>query len=200
MPAFLGPLVGFALGVALAWLAREEAARADDRRLGARGVIAALYGALVFAPAAAYFLVFAGDWSYAYLLDSRAVPSAIELGLVILDAASVPLGFLAARRAGRDLRLTAALGALPAAISAGAALALYPKLRIAGTFHQVKGDFGTQPVAGSPTGWAILWMGALALAGFAIAARAMSSRDRRAPPQPAEPEPRRAFLGQRGRR
>ena len=45
MPAFLGPLCGFALGVALAWLAWASAARRDDSGWGSRTAVAALYGA-----------------------------------------------------------------------------------------------------------------------------------------------------------
>src|SRR4051812_6972420 len=97
MPALLAPFVGFALGVALAWLARAELGRGDERAARARLTIAALYGALVFAPASAWFLIFASDWSLAYLIDGRAVPSALTLCLALLDAASIPAGFLAGR-------------------------------------------------------------------------------------------------------
>ena len=71
MPALLGPLVGFALGAAFAWIRLAEAP-ADGRRGGPPGVtICALFGALVYAPVNAYFLAFAGDWSLAYFVDSR---------------------------------------------------------------------------------------------------------------------------------
>src|SRR5262245_12461524 len=116
MPALLGPLVGFSLGVMLAWIARGEADRDDDHGARARAVVATLYGALVFAPASAYFLIFAGDWARFYLVDSRAFPSALDLLLVVLDAAVVPLGFIVARRAGRRraYRALGALGGAPA--------------------------------------------------------------------------------------
>jgi hypothetical protein len=205
VPAFLGPLCGFALGVALAWLARVEAARRDDAGWGARAVIAALYGALVYAPACAYFLIFAGDWSLAYFLDSRAVPSAIGLVVVIVDAASVPLGLLAARRAlaRRASRAPMALGIVPAVLAVGLVLALFPRLRVEGTYHQIRSDFGTQAVAGGPLGYAILWMNAVIVGGFAAAVRAMSGRGFGGPKVPVSeappPEPQ-GYLGRRGRR
>ena len=205
MPAFLGPLCGFALGVALAWLARTAAQRRDDSGWGARAVIAALYGALVYAPACAYFLIFAGDWSLAYFVDGRTVPSAVGLVLVIVDAASVPLGLLAARRAlaRRASRAPMVLGIVPVALAVGLLLALFPRLRVEGTYHQIRSDFGTQPVAGGPLGYAILWMNAIIVGGFAAAVRAMRGQGFGAAKEPVSeappPEPQ-GYLGRRGRR
>lgn len=205
MPAFLGPLVGFVLGVALAWLAQASAARRDDSGWGARAAIAALYGALVYAPACAYFLIFASDWSLGYLIDGRAVPSAAALALALLDAASVPLGLLAARRAltRRTSRAPMLLGVLPAVLAVGLVLALFPRLRVEGTFHQVRSDFGTQPVAGGPLGYAILWMNGMIIAGFTAAVRAMSGRgfDRvKEAAEEAPPAAPQSYLGRRNRR
>ena len=205
MPAFLGPLCGFALGVALAWLARVEAARRDDAGWGARAIVAALYGALVFAPACAYFLIFAGDWSLAYFIDSRTVPSAVGLVVVIVDAASVPLGLLAARRTHirKASRAPVILGIVPVAIAIGLVLALFPRLRVEGTYHQIRSDFGTQPVAGGPLGYAILWMNAVLVGGFVAAVRAMSGRGfgaAKGPVSEAPPAAPQGYLGRRSRR
>ena len=199
MPALLGPLVGFALGVMLAWIARDEADRDDDRGARARAAVAALFGVLVFAPISAYFLMFAGDWARFYLVDSRAVPSALDLLLVVLDAAVVPLGFMAARRAGRRraYRAVGALGGAPAVAALVLLLVFFPKLRIEGTFHQVRSDFGTQPVAGGPLGYAILWMNAMLVAGFVLTVRALTDRPS-SPSEPAAPAPPQR-LGRRGR-
>ena len=183
MPALLAPLVGFALGVLLAWLGRAEAPREDEAVGRARGRVAAIFGALAFAPACAYFVVFACDWALFYLVDGRAVPSALLLVLVMIDAAAVPAGFLAAHRALRSGRHDAdrvalALGAAPAAIAATVALAFLNRLRVDGTYHQVTERFGTRPVAGGPLGWAVLWMGAMIVAGAVIAAQALTARPR----------------------
>lgn len=207
MPAFLGPLCGFALGVALAWLAWASAAHRDDLGWGARTAVAALYGALVFAPACAYFLLFAGDWSLGYLVDGRAVPSAFGLALALLDAASVPLGLVAARRAlgRRGSRAPLLLGVIPSVVAVGLVLALFPRLRVEGTYHQVRSDFGTQPVAGGPLGYAILWMDGLILTGFWAAVRAMDGRSigigtPKAAATEAPPPAPRGYLGRRARR
>ena len=203
MPALVGPLVALALGAALAFLCRGEVLREDHLAVRARATIAALFGALVFAPACAYFVIFAGDWAFFYLLDSRAVPSAALLVLVVADAALVPAGFLAGRRAAerRAERALVGLAVVPAAAAGALILAFFTKLRVEGTFHQVTERFGTRPVAGGPLGWAILWMGAATAAGFAIAARELTARPRRvvpAPPvDPAAPGARPLFLGRR---
>jgi hypothetical protein len=206
MPALLGPLVGFTLGVALAWLSRGEADRDDDLGTRARARVVTLFGALVFAPACAYFLIFASDWARFYLVDSRAVPSALDLLLVVLDAAIVPVGFLAARRQGRRhaYRALGALGGVPSVAALALVLIFFPKLRIEGTFHQVRSDFGTEPVAGGRLGYAILWMNAMLVAGFWLTLRALARRPPPPPPrEPADmgaPETRPHLLGRRGRR
>lgn len=175
MPALVGPFVGFALGVALAWLSRVEALREDDAGFRARVAVVALFGALVFAPACGYFLVFAGDWSLFYLVDSRAVPSAALLVLAVVDAALVALGFTAGHRLARR-RAEGALVLLwagPVVVAGSMVLSFFSRLRVEGTTHQVASSFGTQPIAGSPLGWAVLWMGAMVVAGFGLAARAL---------------------------
>ena len=99
----------------------------------------------------------------------------------MVDAATVPAGFLAAHRVLRSgrpdaERVALAIGAAPAAIAAAVALAFLNRLRVDGTYHQVTERFGTRPVAGGPLGWAVLWMGAMIVGG---------RRDRRAGPHGA---------------
>lgn len=202
VPLLVGPFVGLALGAALAWIGRVEAPREDDAAFRARAAVAALFAALCFAPACAYFVIFAGDWSLFYLIDERTVPSAIELIVILADAALPIAGFAIGHRAARRRadRVILALIAAPAAIAAVTVLASLPRLRIEGTFHQVGSHFGTQPVSGSPLGWSILWMGAMISAGFVIAARALAERPpapRPPAPAPAEPDARRPLLGRR---
>jgi hypothetical protein len=183
VPALVGPIVGFALGVLLSWLCRHEAARGDDRSERARAVVAALLGGLVFGPACAYFLIFAGDWALFYLIDSRTVPSALLLVLVVIDAASVVAGFQAGHRAARRRadRALLALLAGPAALAGAVLLLFLERLRVDGTVHQVSARFGTRPVAGGPLGYAILWMSAMVTLGVLVAARALADRPAPAP-------------------
>ena len=181
MPALVGPIVGFTLGVLLAWLGRGEAPREDGAAGRARARVAALFAWLVFAPACAYFVVFACDWAFFYLADSRAIPSALLLVLVAVDAVAVMTGFWAGHRTAR-LRGPAgdpallALGAGPLAVAVALLLAFVGRLGVDGTFHQVSARFGTRAVAGGPLGYAILWMNAMIVGGMVIAARALTDR------------------------
>ncbi|HVY45312.1 MAG TPA: hypothetical protein VHB21_05505, partial [Minicystis sp.] len=84
MPALVAPFVAFALGVAMAIRAMQDAARWDEAERRAARRIVGLFAALVLAPVTAYFVVFAGDWSLAYLAEARAVPSAVALVWVLL--------------------------------------------------------------------------------------------------------------------
>jgi hypothetical protein len=178
VPALVAPLVGFALGVLLASICRGEAPRDGDSDGLARAKVAGLFAVLVYAPVCAWFIVFAGDWAIFYLDDSRAVPSALWLVLIVLDTVAVVAGFTVAYRAARRRadRTLLALGAGPAALALALVLWFVARLRVDGTFHQVSASFGTRPVAGGPLGYAVLWMGAMTVAGMVVAARALAGR------------------------
>jgi len=168
MPAFIAPLLGFVLGIVFAWSALDEIASEPSSVLGSRSlIVTALFGALIFAPAAGYFAVFDTDWAFAYLVNARHVPSAVVLGLIILDAIAVPAGFLIAAPHARRRRLgpTLALAGVPSAIALVAMLALSRRLGVSGSYEQFHGDFGTRSVAGTELGYALVWVnGVLALA------------------------------------
>ncbi len=207
MPAFVAPLVGFALGALLAWFSaaaphRPGALRAAEARLapGPRDrplALVFLFAVLVFAPVCAYFLVFAPDWSFAYLVDTRRIPSAVDLVLLLLDVVSVPAGFAAAQRfaasaggrptAQRSVRALAIFAGAPLAIALIAVVALSRRLGIDGTYRQVEGDFGVHPVAGGPLGYALLWMHTMLAAGFAVTVSALLRREPPGGGQKAEP-------------
>lgn len=166
MPAPTAPLIGFLLGMAFAWASADELARAGSSAAARSLLLAATFGLLVFAPVAGFFLAFSPDWAYAYLVDSQRLPGAIDLALVLLDAASVPAGFLVAARWARSRRLgtVVRLASIPAAgVAAFVALAL-PRLGVHATYAQYHGDFGTRSVSGSPLGYALLWMLAVLVA------------------------------------
>jgi hypothetical protein len=170
MPAPLSPILGFILGAAFAWSGREELARSQAAFIGSRSlIIVTLFAALVFAPIGAYFLAFEADWSYAYFIDTRRIPSALQLALVLLDLASVPVGFVVAASRARTRRLGPVLGLAipPLALGLGAILVTSSRLSIQASYAQFHGDFGTRPVAGSSLGYALLWMDALLVLGIA---------------------------------
>jgi hypothetical protein len=171
MPGPLAPFLGLFLGVVFAWSAREDLIRTPGASwIGSRApLIVSLFAVLVFAPICAYFLGFEADWSYAYYIDTRRIPSAAELGLVLVDAVSVPLGFALAvsrartRRVGPILRL-----GLPALLTVVVAVLIAsPRLRFEASYAQFHGDFGVRPVAGGPLGYALLWMNSLLVFGAA---------------------------------
>jgi hypothetical protein len=212
VPAFAGPLVGFALG---AWIARWGRGAA-----GARAALPLLaFGAIVFLPACAYPVLFFSDWSYAYLIDSRSIPSALVLALLLLDAAAPAAGFVLARRVlarealGEDTAAhtaALALAIVPLGVAVILGVALAPRLATEGTYAMVRGDFGTSPLWRSPLGYALVWLAACIAAGAYFTARAVGhdAKAAAAPggapaapaPLPEEPSVARARLGARRRR
>ena len=71
MPAFIAPLLAFALGVALGWVRASAPVRDDERMsFSHAAAVAGLFAVLVVMPVNAYFLAFAGDWAYGYFIDS----------------------------------------------------------------------------------------------------------------------------------
>jgi len=94
VPAYVAPFVGFSIGVLFSWAAGEELTRASGPLGSTRSLmIVVLFAFLIFGPMAGYFLAYATDWSLAYLVDGRHVPSALMLVGVLLDVAVVLLGF-----------------------------------------------------------------------------------------------------------
>jgi hypothetical protein len=170
MPAPLAPIIGFLLGIGFAWSGREELARSQTAFIGSRSlIVVTLFATLVFAPVGAYFLAFEADWSYAYFIDTRRIPSALQLALVLLDAASVPVGFAVAASRARTRRLgpVLTLAAPPLVVGLAALLVTASRLRIQASYAQYHGDFGTRPVAGSSLGYALLWLDTLLVLGVA---------------------------------
>jgi len=130
-------------------------------------VLITLFATIVFAPIAAYFLAFEADWSYAYFIDTRRIPSALQLALVLVDAASVPVGFVVAASYARSRKLVPlfTLGTSPALFALACVAVAAGRLGIQASYAQFHGDFGTRPVAGSSLGYALLWMDTLLVAG-----------------------------------
>jgi len=169
MPVAVAPLFGIALGALFAWAGMEELARVGGSVASRSLVVAGLFGVIVYAPACGYFEAFFPDWSYAYWLEAEQRPIALDLALVVADAISVPLGLaLFARSAAA--RRTAALArgvAIPSFVAVLSLLAMLPRLRIFGTYAEFHGDFGTEPLTGSPAGYALIWMVAIVVAAAA---------------------------------
>jgi len=175
------PLYGFTLGVLFAWLARHDIARGAQAALAGRSLsIVALYTVLIFGPACAYFLVLEPDWAGAYLFDAGRRARLVSVAGTLLALTSVPAGFLAAAPATRARRSAsvARLGAIFALAAVALTLALFPRLSIRATYAQYHGDFGTEPVTGSPLGWGLLWIGFVLALATAFVARTLSRAPR----------------------
>ena len=177
MPLPFAPIVGFLLGLGLAWAASGELAKDDGPLVASRPfAIAAAFSALVFTPIVGYFVAFHGDWSYLYAVRWREVPSAVDFALVLASGGTVAVGFFVATPLVRKKKL-GALATTAAAIGAVglALLALnVHRLSLNGTYAQVHGGFGTEPLAASALGRGVLFM-LLVLAGaVAWCVRALS--------------------------
>jgi hypothetical protein len=160
MPGPVAPLLGFALGVAFAWASTEELSHRGSAAGTRALLVAALFGLIVFAPVTAYFLAFWSDWAFAYTIDTERLPDLAQLGLVLVNAASCPLGFAVAARPALERRSPALLRLLAVVLIPAAALVLgsFRRLAVSATYAQFHGDFGTRPIAGSALGYAVLWM------------------------------------------
>jgi hypothetical protein len=176
VPIPFAPLIGLAFGAALAWVAAPALTRDDGPIAFSRPFAVVLaFASLLWLPIVGYFVVFHGDWSYLYVVPWQRVPSAIDLGLVLLSGAAVGLGFWLAVRPVRKRRLgpVVAMVVTPGALTAaGLALAVH-RLGVSGTYAQFHGEFGTEPIEASTLGKGVLLMGALVTLGLAWTVRAL---------------------------
>jgi hypothetical protein len=160
MLAPISPLIGLVLGFFFAWAGRVPNAR-SGLALSSRALLVVIsFSLLVFAPICSYFLAFAPDWSYAYLVDSERLPSTVDLTLVLVNAASVPAGFLVGSHhiRARPSSSIARVAFLPAVLTLLFIAVTVRRLGVDASYAQYHGDFGTRSLAGSPLGYAVLWM------------------------------------------
>jgi hypothetical protein len=182
MPLPLAIPVGLLLGMTLAWLAREELARSEVPLLLARPFLVALgLGLFVLAPVTGYFAAWHGDWTYLYVVPASRVPSAVDLLLVVVAAAQVPLGFAlvtpwAITR--RGSRIFQAMAVAFVVIVAVAALASR-RLAVSASFAQFHGGYGGLPLGKSSLGRGILLSWIAVAVAYAWSAHALrSARER----------------------
>lgn len=157
MPAPTGPLLGLALGGLFAWIARD--AHEKHPTSLAQLALVCLFSLGVFAPVAAYFIAFEPDWAYAYWVDASRRIGALNAAFLLLDVASVPIGFVLAERASERAALSSMirLTGLPLVAVGVFIIILFPRLSVQATYAQFHGDFGTRPVAGGSLGYALIW-------------------------------------------
>jgi hypothetical protein len=176
MPIVFAQLVGFVLGAALAWVAAPDLALNEGPIVASRPfAVVVAFAIFVWLPVVGYFAAFHGDWSYLYVVASRRVPSAVDLGLVLLAVAAVVGGFWLAVGPVRRRRfcLLVALMALPGGIATAALPFVARRLAVSATYSQFHGDFGTEPIGASTLGKGVLLMGILLAAAIAWTVRAL---------------------------
>ena len=181
VPAPVAPFLGIALGAFFAWTAAEELAKGQRFGLESRSlVIASLFGFLVLAPIAAYFLTAHRDWAYAYLIDTHRLPDIVDPALVLIDAVSVPVGFAIAANGARGHRFApvAKILMVSLAIALAFVFATMRRLSVQATYAQYQGDFGTQPIAGSSLGYGLLTMTVLLVTAVLWTLRSLSQMSR----------------------
>jgi hypothetical protein len=176
VPIAVSPLLALALGAILAWVAAPELERVDGPIVASRAfAVVAAFAGLVWVPVTGYFVAFHGDWSYLYVVPWQRVPSAVDLGLVLVAGAAVVGGFWAVvrpvrrRRSGPVVAMVVAPGAVAVVVATVAA----HRLGVSGTFAQYHGDFGTEPIASSVLGKGVVLMGVLLAIGIAWTVRSL---------------------------
>lgn len=171
-------MLGFSLGVALAWAAGRELSHHGGPLWTARSfVIALLYALLLFGPVAGYFASFETDWAFAYLLDAAHSSPALVVTSVVLDMLSVVLGFVVASRPARKRRMFALLPlvTVPNALAAIVVAVLAGRFAVHGSTAEYRRDFGLESFAGSPAAYAMLFFGACLLLGTTLTMRELRS-------------------------
>jgi hypothetical protein len=173
MPLPFALLIGLLVGMSLAWMARVELARSEVPLVLARPFLVAVgLGALLYAPVVGYFVATHGDWAYLYLVRFSRVPSAVDLALVLLTAAQIPLGFALAtpwaiaKRGPALLKIGAAVFALLLVACALAAR----RLSVSASYAQYHAGFGMAPLGKTPLGRGVLlsWVALLGGYGWSV--------------------------------
>ena len=170
MPALVFPLIGFVIGMGLARLSSNDRGSITESRTVA---LAAGFGAVLLGPATAFLLALAPDWCLAYRVDSRRFPGFFPALLALAAAFGPPLGVLCARAISWSRRPRLVGQLLLATLGLAVAMLVVSSARLGrvATYTQFHDDFGVRAVAGSPLGYALLWLAAILAAGIAVTAR-----------------------------
>ncbi len=162
MPVLLSPWVGILLGLAFAWASQERLAHASaSSPVNSALLLVILHGLLVHAPVVGYFLVYAPDWSYAYLFDPTRIPAAMDIVWLVVAAGSPLAGFLLGAPAASRRQAVPFLrwGGAVLLVLGVTTIWLGPRWSLEATYAQFQGHFGTRSIAGTDLGYALLWMG-----------------------------------------
>jgi hypothetical protein len=181
VPALFAPLVAITLGVTFAWLAVAEHKSEEVGWSSHATRVVALFSALIYGPSVALLLFLSPDWSWAYLVDSARVPSALSMLWVLGSSALLVGAYVVAHPAlrRRAHRRALALGLAPLAVSVVMAFVLLERLSTDASFRQFHGGFGARAVAGGPLGYELLWVDGLVVVALWSCFRSLGDRHRR---------------------
>lgn len=177
MPALIAPLAGLLIGVAFHFASSRQLVRAaPGTAIETRAMLLVLaYTLLLYGPFNAYFLVFATDWAFVYLLDTSRHEALLVSVSLFADVCSVFFGFFFGRRFMKDQtasRLASLLiptGALFVLFLVGAAR----RLGALASYAQYHGDFGVKSLGDSSLGYALVWLGSVLVGGTLWTARTL---------------------------
>lgn len=128
----------------------------------------ALFVVLLVLPTIVYFYAFHGDWFLLYSFDSRRIPSAVALVVLVAISGVAMAGFSLGAMLARNQRTGAGYSLVggSALLAVAVVLIWHRRLSVVGTFAQYRGDFGLRDYGG-PLLQAGLLMGAILLLGTA---------------------------------
>lgn len=159
MLALAWPLAAFSSGALVGWLGRKS--RSADTEIWAepRFHVSCWFGCGVLSPIAGYFLLYAPDWAFAYLVAPSALPRATVTLLIVLSGLSFPAGFaVSAANAERTPQAKSPVAAIASGLAAlGVLLATVSRLVVDTTYAGYHGDLGTGSIASGRLGYALFF-------------------------------------------
>ena len=170
MPAPVMFSLVFATGVTAALAGRSELRVTPRPALLTRSFGAfAIYAAMLLLPVSVYFYIFHGDWFLLYLIDARAIPSAVALVGFLVEMLVGAAGFAVGATLVRGQREALAGTLAGAVLLAGAisVVVVVDRLSLVGSFAQYQGRFGLVPYSSSPVMHGTIVMSVWILIGLA---------------------------------
>ena len=110
-----------------------------------------LFQAMILLPAGAYFQTFYGDWSWMYLLDTRALPLGLSVMAVFAYPVAGTMGFLVGYFSARSNSdwVTGMFMAVQGLGLLGLIVIANEKLLVVGSYDQYHRNVGLTPLTGS---------------------------------------------------
>lgn len=184
MPALTLHLLGLALGLIYAWAATEDLRQRGSALASEAAWLVLAYSALLYTPCCGTLLSFHADWSVSYWLATERLPMLVTFCAVVSAGFSPFAGYLLGAPLARERRVTvvASLAGAAVAVCVVGSLITLSRLLVDASYVEYHNDFGTQDIAGSALGYALLWMSAIAGAASSWTVNALRHLTRNSPP------------------